>query len=256
LHTHDACYRGRNNEVATLQIPQQCRTWVFAIAIGLFITVTPILYYRMVYTEQKRLRVVTAGKFYRSGCMNAWGLETAIRQHQIRTVINLMEEAPDPDLPLHYFATETEKESEICRRLGVRYVNILVDLVPINQLGRKRPPTIDQYLEVMDQAVNYPVLLHCKAGLHRTGVLVGVYRMEYEGWSRGEALAEVRRNGFGRFTSTSANQYISQYILHYVPHLRPGSVVERAPTPRTVPGELTSRPALLPGAYERLPRGH
>jgi hypothetical protein len=197
--------------------------------------------------------VVTAGKLYRSGCMTAWGLESAIRTYRIRTVINLMEEAPDPALPLHYFARQTEKESELCRRLGVRLVNILVDLVPLGQVGRSRPATIEQYLAVMDQPHHYPVLIHCKAGLHRTGVLCGIYRMEYEGWSRMQALAEIRANGFGKFTSTSANQYINQYILNYVPHLRPGSVVERAPAPRTVPGELTSRPALLPGAYEPLP---
>jgi hypothetical protein len=78
--------------------------------------------------------------------------------------------------------------------------------------------------------------------------------MEYEGWSRARALAEVRANGFGTFVSTSANQYINQYILRYVPHHRPGRVVERLPAARDVPGSLTSRPMLLPGAYEPLPK--
>jgi protein tyrosine/serine phosphatase len=59
--------------------------------------------------------------------------------------------------------------------------------------------------------------LHCKAGLHRTGVLTAVYRMEYEGWSPQQALAELKANGFGDSKATSANDYIVQYILAYRP---------------------------------------
>jgi len=232
----------------------QVRSWIFGLSIALLIGAVPIAYYRMTYSETKRLRVVSAGKLYRSGCMTGWGLETALRTHKIRTVINLMEEAPDPELPRRYFGGEREKESDLCRRLGVQYRNLYVDLVDPHRLDRERPATIDQYLEVLEDQSNYPILIHCKAGLHRTGVLVAIYRMEYEGWSRARALAEVRANGFGTFVSTSANQYINQYILRYVPHHRPGRVVERLPAARDVPGSLTSRPMLLPGAYEPLPK--
>jgi tyrosine-protein phosphatase SIW14 len=228
------------------------------LAIAILLTSVPIVYYRMRYSEQKRLRVVTPGKLYRAGCMMAQGFEDALRDHKIRTVVNLMEEAPDPDLPLHYFSTETEKESAICRRLNVRYVNMHVDLVSNTQLHKERPALIERWLELLDDPSNYPILLHCKAGLHRTGVLTGIYRMEYEGWSRTQALAEIRHNGYDcltGFKSTAANQYINQYILRYVPYQRPGRVVERVPAPRSVPGSLTSRPSLSPGAYQKLPAG-
>ena len=87
---------------------------------------------------------------------------------------------------------------------------------------------------------------------HRTGVLVGLYRMEYEGWSKEEALAEVRDNGFGEFAATSANEYIQQYILNYRPHLRSGRVVERLPAIR---GDLVSRPdPHNPAAFAPLPK--
>jgi tyrosine-protein phosphatase SIW14 len=64
------------------------------------------------------------------------------------------------------------------------------------------------------------VLLHCKAGLHRTGVLVATYRLEYEGWTPAAALAELRANGFGEWASTAANDYILDYILAYRPGVR------------------------------------
>jgi protein tyrosine/serine phosphatase len=76
---------------------------------------------------------------------------------------------------------------------------------------------IDQFLALMDDPSNHPVLLHCKAGLHRTGVLTAVYRMEYDGWDSAAALAELKANGFGDINATAANDYIQQYILNYRP---------------------------------------
>jgi protein tyrosine/serine phosphatase len=69
----------------------------------------------------------------------------------------------------------------------------------------------------MDDPTNHPVLIHCRAGLHRTGVLTAVYRMEYEGWSTREAFNELKSNGFGDSACTSANEYVSQYVLAYRP---------------------------------------
>ena len=65
--------------------------------------------------------------------------------------------------------------------------------------------------------MSYPVLIHCNAGLNRTGVMVAVYRMEYQGWSRAEAFRDTLDNGFGRTQGTAANDYIKQYILTYQP---------------------------------------
>jgi hypothetical protein len=44
--------------------------------------------------------------------------------------------------------------------------------------------------------------------------------MEYQGWSHRDALEELRRNGFGEYPSTSANDYITQYVLSYQPGRR------------------------------------
>jgi protein-tyrosine phosphatase len=64
------------------------------------------------------------------------------------------------------------------------------------------------------------VLVHCRAGLHRTGCLVAVYRMEYEGWSARRAIDEMKANGFGEWGCTSSNDYVRQYVLNYRPKLR------------------------------------
>jgi len=226
--------------------------WTLGILLALFVTVAPFVYYRISYTYQKRLRVVTPGRFYRSGCMTAVGLETTIKSLGIRTVINLMEESPDPILHPHYFARASVKESDVVTNTGARYVAMTVEYLPRNRAQFEKPETINRYLAILDEPKNYPVLIHCKAGLHRTGVLVALYRMEYEGWTKEQALAELRANGFGEFASSSANEYIQQYLLGYQP--RSHRVVEQLPLPVT-PGRFVSRPGtLLPGGYAPLPK--
>lgn len=42
-----------------------------------------------------------------------------------------------------------------------------------------------------------PVLMHCKHGQHRTGLIAALYRVVYQGWSKQQALAEMYGAGFG-----------------------------------------------------------
>jgi tyrosine-protein phosphatase SIW14 len=48
----------------------------------------------------------------------------------------------------------------------------------------------------MDNPDNYPVLVHCFGGIHRTGAYCAIYRMEYEHWSNAQAIAELRAGGY------------------------------------------------------------
>jgi tyrosine-protein phosphatase SIW14 len=67
------------------------------------------------------------------------------------------------------------------------------------------------------------VLIHCKAGLHRTGIMAAIYRMEYNGWTREEALHELRSHGFGYFLANTSNPYIEQYVMPYQRRSRAGN---------------------------------
>ncbi|UQZ89182.1 protein-tyrosine-phosphatase [Deltaproteobacteria bacterium Smac51] len=42
-----------------------------------------------------------------------------------------------------------------------------------------------------------PVMLHCWHGADRTGTVVAIYRMAFQGWSREEALDELINGGYG-----------------------------------------------------------
>lgn len=180
----------------------------------------PILAYRAEFAHTKRLREVVPQKLYRSGQLTREGLEEVIAGHGIKTVLNLQHEAPDPVLEDKFFRSTGETESQACARLGAKYLLMHVDLIPRNRLEAERPWVIDEYLKVLDDPASYPILLHCRAGLHRTGLLTAIYRMEYEGWTTGAATRELKANGFGDAACTVADDYVHELLELYRPGQR------------------------------------
>lgn len=212
------------------------------VGLALLMSIVPYVYYRHTYTYGKRLRAVTPGLVYRSGCLTSDGFRAAIREHKIRTVVNLQEEAQDPNLSKSYFNSTSIRESELCKELGVDYLFLQVDLVEPHLVPAHRPATIDEFLKIMDDKSKYPVLIHCKAGLHRTGCLLAVYRMEYDRWTWDKALRELKYHGFGEFVSTSANEYIRQYVLEYRPRPLSSDVAAEQKIVPATPVGFTDQP--------------
>jgi tyrosine-protein phosphatase SIW14 len=219
--------------------------WTLVAAVVAVVGVLPVVYYRSQYAYAKRLREVDPGRLYRSGQMTAEGFTDAIRRYHIRTVVNVQEEYPDPDLDQSFWSTDTIKERALCESEGVRYVHLSPDLMPRRLVGLCRPRAIEDFLAVMDDPDSYPVLLHCHAGLHRTGVLTAIYRMEYQGWTTTEAWREMRANGFGPWAGNAANDYVKQYVLTYRPGLRRPAGSTTA-SPPGVPSSPTPNPGQGP----------
>lgn len=201
------------------------------IALLAFMVGAPFWYYRTQYNYAKRLREVEPGRVYRSGQLTGQGFRDAIRTHGFKAVINVQNEDPNPKL------RGDRTEEEVCRELGVRYIFIAPDLLERNRVPKERPQAIEEFLHAMDNPANYPVLIHCRAGLHRTGVLVAIYRMEYQGWGWRQALEELVDNGFGRSQSSARNDYIMQYVMAYQPRTR-----GPATPPELPPESVTAQP--------------
>lgn len=193
------------------------RRWVLAAGVGLLVAGPPFALFRAQYAHAKRFREVSPARFYRSGQMTAPGFRATVARYGIRTVINLQNEDPDPHLLDRWLGKPVVHEKELCKQLGVTYHLLEPDILPEPNRLDKRPPVVDDYLAILDDESAYPVLLHCKAGLHRTGRLTAIYRMEYEGWSLGEAMRELRANGYGFIMSSEADDYIIQYVQNFKP---------------------------------------
>jgi hypothetical protein len=199
--------------------------WVLATGLAGVILAVPAVYYRVVYTGEKRFREVSPGKFYRCGQMTASAFRKEIRAHGIKLVINLQDEYPDPLLSDGYWDAPHVPESEVCKEAGAKFVFLSFAgdrglLERDAASSTHRPRVIDDFLKLCDDPTNYPILIHCLAGLHRTGALTAVYRMEYEGWSVADAVRELRANGYGDRKATTANDYIYEYLYLYQPRSR------------------------------------
>jgi tyrosine-protein phosphatase SIW14 len=142
--------------------------------------------------EQRHVRnfhVVRAGVLYRSAQLTVPGLRRIINDHCIRTVINLR----DGIVPFD------RAEEEFCTKEEIHFVRLL----PESWDGGAGCAAVDDnvrtFLEVMRNPTNHPVLVHCFAGIHRTGAYCALYRMEFEGWSNDEAISELKAHGYDNF---------------------------------------------------------
>lgn len=50
---------------------------------------------------------------------------------------------------------------------------------------------------IQSAEANGPVLMHCKHGSDRTGLMAAMYRIVVQGWSKEDALSEMTQGGFG-----------------------------------------------------------
>lgn len=68
--------------------------------------------------------------------------------------------------------------------------------IPISMLEKPRSSDIRKITGMMADPANQPLYVHCALGKDRTGIVVAAYRMDIDGWSLQDAIAEMRSFGF------------------------------------------------------------
>lgn len=53
------------------------------------------------------------------------------------------------------------------------------------------------FLRIVNNPDWQPVLVHCKHGSDRTGMMIAIYRIAYQGWSKQQAIDEMIHGGYG-----------------------------------------------------------
>jgi len=129
------------------------------------------------YKELPNFHRVSEG-IYRGAQPKPGGLQL-LRKLGIKTIVNLR----DDD-------SRAQDEEADARLIGLRYFNI-----PLGRLGRPDDKDIGQVLATINDPENQPVLVHCKKGADRTGVVIAIYRITHNGWTSQLAKAEANRYG-------------------------------------------------------------
>jgi protein-tyrosine phosphatase len=57
-----------------------------------------------------------------------------------------------------------------------------------------------RFLQIVGNPRRTPVLVHCMHGADRTGTVCAVYRVVVQGWTKKEAVREMREGGYGFHT--------------------------------------------------------
>jgi tyrosine-protein phosphatase SIW14 len=179
----------------------------------------------------RNLRAVQPGVLYRSGQLTKKGLLRVMHELNIGTVINLR--AGDSDQRIN----TTSWEAELCDRNFVTFVPIALgspdnpDQITPEASRRAIDTAVEQFLEVIDNPEAYPrpILIHCLAGMHRTGVLCALFRMEAQGWSKEQALAEMKELGYRDFSGPDP---LRDFVVRWTPtHAR--TTISSSPAPGT-----------------------
>lgn len=141
---------------------------------------------------------VVPGELYRSGQPNARALEKVVKEYKIKTIICLR-------------GKEKRSVKEKARELGLNLVGVqmhadrppglerlafLLKIISGQPFNRKDSGwLIEDWLGPEQKQVQLPgpYLVHCQMGADRTGYLIAVYRICFEGWSKTFARLEMLR---------------------------------------------------------------
>ena len=165
------------------------------------------------HVRWKRFDVVKEGSLYRSGQLRMEHLGDAIESLELKTVVC-------------FNSDFVEQEQEICRQRGVDFL-----YYPMPSDGLGNPESFVDFLHVATDPARQPVLVHCSAGVARTGAAVALYRMSVDGYSADEAIAELRTYEHRGRCEQSLQDHIRAV---YRDHLAEGELLTRQSSPETV----------------------
>lgn len=124
------------------------------------------------------------------------------REHGLKTVLNLRgEDSPERS----WF----QEEREGVEAIKARWVHV--------GLSGSRPPTAEElttFFDLVEEPANWPILIHCQGGIHRTGAFAALYRMQYQGWSGDRAVEEMEDNYFN--WTTRDRSALKEWLRRYV----------------------------------------
>jgi tyrosine-protein phosphatase SIW14 len=179
---------------------------LFGIIVVVALISVPVALAARQQSEVRNFRVMKDDVLYRSGQMTLDGLKRIAHEYGIHTVISLRDKSHGgPN-------SADEAEENYCNQQEINFYR----LPPRHweaELGSEPAPVEENvkiFRTVMAEPKNYPVLVHCFAGIHRTGAYCAIYRMEQDHWSNRKAIEEIEASGYAEIESDVLG-YLEQY---------------------------------------------
>jgi protein tyrosine phosphatase (PTP) superfamily phosphohydrolase (DUF442 family) len=116
-----------------------------------------------------------SGNLYRGAQPEAEGI-AELKRMGVRTIVNLRKLHSDRD--------------------EIGGVEIGYEHIGMNAWHPEQEDVVD-FLKVVTDSERLPAFVHCQHGADRTGLMVAIYRVAVEGWTKEDASEEMREGGFG-----------------------------------------------------------
>lgn len=118
----------------------------------------------------------------------------ALKDIGITTIINLRN---DPE----------DYEKETVEKLGMKYI-----FIPMSGWRSPKDAQLQEFMSVVNNPETGKFYVHCKAGIHRTGVVGAIYRYENYGWNYDAAYREMKNYNFSSgLVHGSLKSYVKKY---------------------------------------------
>ncbi|MDQ3800600.1 MAG: tyrosine-protein phosphatase [Acidobacteriota bacterium] len=135
----------------------------------------------------------------------------ALKDLGVKTVIDLRN---DP----------TEYEKAAVEALGMKYINI-----PMSGWKYPKDRQVEEFLKIANDPETGKFFVHCKAGIHRTGVVGAVYRFTKYSWGYDQAYKEMKNYDFSTgLVHGALKTYVKDYAREMAAKKAQPSVLQEA----------------------------
>ena len=136
--------------------------------------------------------------FYRSGWLPA---ETYpyLKQAGIKTIVNFIDRKD-----------QIREEKEALASLGIETISI-----PWNGFDYPKDEDVQKFLQITRDRTKRPLLVHCRRGAERTGVMVACWRIAEKDWRVEKAYQEMTDHGFQWFWYGHLKKYLYNFAKPY-----------------------------------------
>jgi tyrosine-protein phosphatase SIW14 len=118
---------------------------------------------------------------YRSAQPDSLDLKE-LKEFGIKTILNLSNDQKD-------MAAEKRTALDV----GIELIEH-----PMSSFWKPNKSQVESSLEILNDSSQYPILVHCKHGEDRTGLIIGLHRVFAQNWNPEAAYDEMLRLGFHR----------------------------------------------------------
>lgn len=133
----------------------------------------------------------------------------------VKTVVDLRND------PMEYAKAAVEAA-------GMTYINL-----PMSGWKKPKDADIAQFLKLANDPATGKMFVHCKAGIHRTGITAAIYRFTKYGWGYDQAYKEMKNYNFSSgLVHGALKSYVKSYSKNLAQHAGTtiGSTAETATT--------------------------